>query len=139
MAGPNFAAIFPRLPKVSWGSVITANTAKDGTGTVVTIFTADATNGSRVDRIRMKPLGTTGAASVARFFVNNGSTNTTASNNSLIWEYTLPNITTTEAAAQADFEIQTNMALPPGYKINVTVGTTLTPQGWEFTAFGGDY
>jgi len=78
----NTQPIFPLTPKVSWGTVTTANTAKDGTGTVVTVFTAGA-DGSRIDQIKVRALGTN-VATVIRFFVNNGSTNATAANNSLV-------------------------------------------------------
>lgn len=133
----NLAAIYPRAPKVSWGTLTAANTAKDGTGTVATIFTADATNGSRVDRVRCRPLGTN-VASVARFFVNNGATNATAGNNSFFVDVSLPAITNSEVAAQTDLEVQLNVALPPGYKINVALGTAVAA-GWAFTGVGGDY
>ena len=53
----NFQPIFPLTPKVSWGSVDTANTAKDGTGTIVTIFEAGA-NGARIDQIKVRAKGT---------------------------------------------------------------------------------
>ena len=45
----NTAPIFTLTPDVQWGTttVATANTAKDGTGTVLTVFTAGA-NGSYV-------------------------------------------------------------------------------------------
>ena len=39
----NTAPIYSRTPVVGWGTLTTANTAKDGTGTVVTLFTADPT------------------------------------------------------------------------------------------------
>lgn len=39
--------IYTRVADVQWGTTLitTANTAKDGTGTVLTVFTADATEG----------------------------------------------------------------------------------------------
>lgn len=54
------------------GPIKTANTAKDGTGVVTTIFTADATNGGRVERVRARACGTN-TASVLRVFINNGT------------------------------------------------------------------
>lgn len=133
----NFAPIYPRIAKASWVTMTAANTAKDGTGTVGTVFTADATNGSRLDRIKCRPLGTN-VASVARFFINNGATNATAGNNSFFTDVSLPAITNSEVAAQTDLEVQLNVALPPGYKINVALGTAVAA-GWAFTGVGGDY
>lgn len=133
----NTAMIHPRLPASGWGTVATANTAKDGTGTVVTIFTADAANGSRIDFIRIKPLGTN-IATVIRIFINNGLTNVTAANNSLWTELTIPATTLTEIAANTEMTIPMDIPLKPGYKLNVTLGTTIAA-GVQVTAVGGDY
>jgi hypothetical protein len=143
MAG-NTAPIYSRIGDIQWGSLITtANTAKDGTGTVVTIFTADATNGGRVERIRIRAAGTN-VATVLRVFVNNGSTNTTASNNSLLTEITVAATTLSEVAALTIVEIPNSvdgilpLVLPPGYKLNITIGTTISA-GLYVTAIGGKY
>jgi hypothetical protein len=87
----NTVPVFPNVPHMSWNTsaLTAANTAKDGTGTVVTVFTADATDGSFVKQIRFVPLGTN-VQTVARIFVNNGLTNATAANNSMIGQVTLP-------------------------------------------------
>jgi hypothetical protein len=49
----------------------TANTGRDGTGTLVTVFTAGAT-GSRIDSIIIQATGTT-TAGMIRFFLSNDS------------------------------------------------------------------
>src|SRR4051812_44115732 len=112
----NTQPIFTRAPDVQWGAtaLATANTAKDGTGTVLTAFTADATNGGLVRAIRCKPAGTN-IQTVLRVFVNNGSTNATPANNIYFADFTLPAITLSESAAQPDIEIPLNLALPAGY------------------------
>jgi hypothetical protein len=134
----NTAPIFTLVPEVSWGpnAITTANTAKDGTGTVLTVFTAGA-NGSYVQRVRFRPSGTC-VQTVARLFINNGSVNSTAANNILFDEITLSAITLSETQAQPSFEIPLNFALPLGYKLNVTIGTTVAA-GWYVSAIGGDY
>ena len=141
----NTTPIFPLTPKVSWGALSAANTAKDGTGTVVTVFTAGA-NGSRIDQIKVRALGTN-VATVLRFFINNGSTNATAANNSLVHEITAAATTLSEVAALADNDVLIQKGdqyvcpipyLPAGYKINVTVGTTIAA-GLQVTVYGGDY
>lgn len=142
----NLDPIYPITQKVQWGTVTAANTAKDGTGTVVTVFTAGA-NGSKIDQIKVRALGTN-VATVLRFFINNGSDNTVSINNSLIHEITIAATTLSEVAALADNDItilkntvETNPPipyLPAGYKINCTVGTAVAA-GLQITVHGGDY
>lgn len=137
---------YPQNQNVSWGTVATANTAKDGTGTIVTVFTAGV-NGSRIDQIKVRALGTN-VATALRLFVNNGQVNTTAANNSLIHETTIASTTLSEVAALVDNDITIPknagdtvppiQYLPPGYKINVTVGTTIAA-GLQVTVEGADY
>lgn len=132
----NTSPIFPLTPNVSWATVTTANTAKDGTGTVATVFTAGS-NGGRVDYLKVRALGTN-VATVIRVFVNNGSTNATAANNTLIIDQTIAATTNSETAQLVDNLIQLDLSLPAGYKINVTIGTTVAA-GLQVTGVGGDY
>jgi hypothetical protein len=135
----NTNPIFSKLGDVQWAAapITTANTAKDGTGTVITVFTADATNGGFVQKLIARPIGTN-VATVLRVFLNNGSSNATAANNSLIAEMTLPATTLSEVAAQPDFALPLNIAIPPGYKLNCTLGTSVAV-GHQLTAVGGAY
>lgn len=141
----NTTPIFPLTPKTSWGKLTAANTAKDGTGTVVELFTAGA-NGARIDQIKVRALGTN-VATVLRLFVNNGLTQATATNNSLIHEATIAATTLSETAALADNDITISkgsdvvppiQTLPPGYKILATIGTAVAA-GLQVTVSGGDY
>lgn len=135
----NTNPIYSRTADVQWGTISAANTAKDGTGTVVTVFTADATEGGRIERVKVRALGTN-VATVMRFFVNNGSTNATAANNSLIFEATIAATTLSEVAALVDNDIKfpDPISLPAGYKLNVTIGTAVAA-GLAVTAIGGKY
>jgi hypothetical protein len=135
----NNSPIFSRLGDIQWAAaaITTANTAKDGTGTVTTVFTADASNGGFVQKLVSRSLGTN-VASVLRVFINNGSANTTAANNALIAEMTLPATTLSEVAALPDFSLPLNLALPAGYKLNCTLGTTVAA-AHQLTAVGGKY
>jgi hypothetical protein len=132
----NTVPIFPLTPKLGWATLATANTAKDGTGTVDTVFTA-GTNGARVDYLKARALGTN-TSTVLRVFVNNGSDSTSAENNSLILEQTIAATTLSEVAALADNLVSLDLSLPAGYKINVTIGTTVAA-GLRVTGVGGDY
>lgn len=131
--------IFSRLGDVQWGgtAITAANTNKDGTGTVLTAFTADATEGGFVQRIRFRAAGTN-VATVARVFINNGSTNATPANNILWDEITLSATTLSEVAALSTYELPLNYALPAGYKLNVALGTAVSA-GYYVSAIGGKY
>ncbi len=134
----NVEPIFPHIPNVSWTDAITAaNTTKDGSsGTVTLAFTAGA-DGSFVESITGQPLGTN-VASLARVFLNNGAATTTASNNTYIGQIGLPAITNSENAEVASVSLAVNRAIPAGYRLYITIGTTVA-SGWEFTVWGGDY
>lgn len=71
MTSPNTNPVFTDTPNLGVAAISTANTNRDGTGTVGTIFTADV-KGSRVHRIRIKAVGTT-TAGMIRIFIHNGS------------------------------------------------------------------
>jgi hypothetical protein len=135
----NTNPIFTLAPDIQWGAspLTTANTAKDGTGTVLTVFAADATNGGFVSRIRFRSAGTN-VATVVRVFINNGSTNATAANNILWDEVTLAATTLSEVGALQTYELALNFALPAGYKLNVTNGTTVAA-GYYVSVIGGKY
>lgn len=135
----NVNPIFSRTPDVQWPTttIATANTAKDGTGTVATVFTADATEGGWVGILTARAAGTN-VATVLRVFINNGSANSTPGNNILRWEMTLPATTLSEVAQLAPYELPLNIALPAGYKINCTIGTTVAA-GYYLSIAGGKY
>jgi hypothetical protein len=133
----NTNPIYSLTPQSLTGKTIaTANTAVDGTGTVVTLFTAGA-DGGRVEKVRARALGTN-VASVLRVFINNGSSNTVAANNVLWDELTLPSTTISQVAQLLNQEIVLNLTLPAGYTIFCTIGTTVAA-GYALCAIGGSY
>jgi hypothetical protein len=144
----NTSPIFPLVPEVVWVSGaaansatpgVTANTTKDLTsGTIYgPVFTADATNGSRLDFVKSRALGTN-VATVMRVWINNGSATGTAANNTLYVERTLAATTVSETAELADNIVPLSISLPAGYKVYVTFGTAVAA-GFHITAVGGDY
>lgn len=134
----NTSPIFLAAPIVSWVSTGTsANTNLDGTGTVATVFTADATNGGKIDKLILEHLGTN-VATVVRFFVNNGLTNGTAANNALVYEQAMAANTLSQTAASVRVEIALDLALPLSYKLNCTIGTAVAA-GIQVSAAGGKY
>jgi len=115
--------------------------AADYTGATAThnklVYTADATNGGFIQRLRFKAIGTN-TASVARIFINNGSANTTATNNSFYGEISLPATTAIATAATVEIDYPMNFALKAGFTIYVGLGTTVAA-GWVCTPIGGQY
>ena len=139
MAGNN-APIYSRVSDIQWSPIVvqSANTTTDLTsGTIYHVFSADTTNGGYVQRMRFKPLGTN-VATVARIWLNNGSDTTTASNNSLWDELSIISSTVSQTAALPIYEIPLNFALPPGYKLYVTLGTS-GATGYDVITIGGKY
>jgi hypothetical protein len=137
----NTDPIFSRAPAISFNSYITAaNTTADLTaGTSYLLFTADATNGGFVTKLRLHatPAGNT-TATVLRLWINNGATTGTATNNVLYDEITLPATTASGTAATPNYEIPLNFALPPGYTLYATIHTA-SANGWSATVIGGRY
>lgn len=134
----NTSPIFSRIARVEWANGVTAaNTAKDGTGTLDTVFTSDATNGSYLQKLTVRPRGSN-VASVLRVFLNNGASNATPANNVLIAEVTLVTTTLSESAALSGYEVPINIPVPPGYRVMVALGTAVAG-GYAISGFGGDY
>ena len=143
MAAPNTEPIYSKVGDVQFSAaIITANNTLDITsGTSYLVYTADATNGGYVRELRLKasPANNT-AATVLRVWINNGSTTGTATNSALIGEVGIPATTASATAALPDFAFPLGFALPPGYKIYVTVGTAPGGSGqFVATVIGGKY
>lgn len=137
---PSFASTAPS--NFTPGALTAANTALDGTGTSLLISTAPATatGGSFVDHVRCFHKGTN-VVTVARVFLNNGSTPTVAGNNSLIAEATIAANTLTQVAQSTPVNIPLYQVLKASAtvpeRIYVTIGTAVIG-GIQFTAIGGD-
>lgn len=134
----NREPIYTATPKIGFaGPMTTANTSKTAaSGTKALVFTAGS-NGSFLEEIGFKPHGTN-VQTVARIFLNNGSDDTDAANNTMIGEQTLPAITNSETAAAAAITWPCMKKIPAGYRVYVTIGTAVAA-GWQPTSFGGDY
>lgn len=143
----NTDPIFSRLGDVSSNSATAmaptfttvSSPAYDGTDTTNTklVFTADATNGGFIQRLRFKAIGTN-TASVARIWLNNGATPGTATNNSFYGEISLPGTTAIATAATVEIDYPMNFALPAAFRVYVGLATTVAA-GWVCTPIGGEY
>ena len=140
----NTTPIYSRAGQISFSALLqTANIAKDGTGATQLIFSAGV-DGARVERIRIKPVGTN-VATVVRIFINNGSDPASAANNVLYAEKTIAANTLSEAAESVLNELPTitdttafPLVLPPSYRLYATIGTTVAA-GIIITAIGSTY
>jgi hypothetical protein len=126
---PAFAA----TPRVGMGLISTANTNRDGTGTLVTIFTAGA-NGSKIERIRVKAIETT-VASLVRIFIHDGS------NARLYDEIDVAALTVSQTVKGAEGELDLStpgkaLLLPAGYSLRAAPHDA---KQHIVMAFGGDY
>ena len=128
-------AQYAATPKIGIGQISTANTNRDGTGTIGTVFTAGV-SGSRVDTIAVKATGTTTAGTV-RLFIHDGV------NARLLTE--LPVVAVTPSATIPTWEVQLNastmsqllpFALPTGYSLRAS---TEKAETFNLIAFGGDF
>ena len=109
------------------------------------VFTADATNGGYVKKLRLKARSyadgvnlANNVASVARVYINNGLTPATAANNHLYGEISLPATTGIATAAISEIDYIMDIALPAGFRVYVGLGTTVAA-GWVVTPIGGKY
>jgi hypothetical protein len=146
----NTSPIFTGTPSIQWGTtddnsaatvgpMLTANTTTNGTpgsGSLTTVFTAGA-NGSYVQRLIAHPVSTN-IATVLRIFINNGSSASTPANNIMYQELSLPATTANAAGALQGVELGLNFALPAGYVLNCTLGTTVAG-GYYVSVVGGNY
>lgn len=155
----NTEPIFPLTPNIGVMNVLltaamTNTKAYDGTeatgaGKKELVFTAGA-NGARIDTLYVQFTSTNGAtasgttaATVVRFWANNGSADTTATNNQLLGEIAVAAQTLTALATATNpvYTFTLNKSLPAGYKIYA--GTTVAIGGTNcallVSASGGDY
>jgi hypothetical protein len=117
--------------------VLAASTDYTGIDTDASlIFTASA-DGAYIKGIKAVA-GGTNTASVARFFLNNGATVATATNNTMIGQLSLPGTTAINTAATAEPFYPLEMAIPASFRIYVGLATAVAA-GWAFHVVGGQY
>lgn len=108
-------------------TAMTGSKAYDGTeatGTAMALVATAGANGSRVEKLIVRigstaggtPSGTT-TATMLRVWLNNGSANTTATNNSLVAELAIAAFAVSTTAVSPSYEIPLNITIPASYKI----------------------
>ena len=136
----NSYPIYSKVGDIQWGATLVkdGNIAVDGTATGATlVFSADATSGGYVQKIRFRAAGSN-VASVGRVFINNSGVTSTAANNILYDEITLAATTISQVSALPTYELPLNIALPPSYRLYVTLGTAVAT-GYFVSVVGGKY
>lgn len=149
--------VFPQTPNQGvmnciLSTAMTNTKAMDGTetaGTALALAFIAGANGARVDTITVRYTATNGstatgtsAATVIRFWLNNGSANTTATNNKFVGEIAMPAQTVTALATgiMPEYVKTLGISVPAGYKIyagnTVAAGGVL---GFLVDVVGGDY
>lgn len=115
------SAAYAATPRYSFVQVTTANTNRDGTGTLATVFTPGA-SGSRVEDIRISATGTT-TAGVIRFFISSDA----GSTNRLILEIIVPAVTPSTSIAAWTFTLKDlGITLPTSYLLRASTHNTET-------------
>lgn len=122
---PAFAATVNRGSAV----ISTANTNRDGTGTLGTILTAGA-SGARVDEVRIVGLGTT-TAGMVRLYASDGT------NHRLIAEQTIAAATPSGTVPAVSYVLTFNNLLLKGTE--TLRASTHNAESFAVTAFGGDF
>lgn len=145
----NLDPIFTRNGHIESVLVTAANTSSAGGGTIATdifkAFTADATNGSFVQRVRFIPVATTPTtttATVGRVFISQQTSGaTTSANTFLVGEVTLPAVAAGNAStAVIWFDVPLGFVIPAGYTILVTNhAAPAANTNWRALVIAGDY
>lgn len=148
MAG-NATPQFTKNGKVSSVLITAANTSSQGTGTIATdtflVVTADATNGSWIETVRLIATATaptTTTATVARIFLSTVASGAiTSATAFLLAEVTLPATAADNASTSVPpIDVPIQFRLPPGMTILATNhAAPAANTAWRALAIGGDY
>jgi hypothetical protein len=126
---------YASTPNCGAVNIATANTNRDGTGTIGTVLTAGA-SGSRIDAIDIKATATT-TAGMIRLFIHDGT------NARLLTE--VPVLAVTPSGTTPAWEVQLNtntmtqvlpIIFPTGYSLRAS---TNNAESFNVICFGGDF
>lgn len=149
----NTSPIFGRTPDVQLGSTVLGPSAQTGTvpsqgidANTVSIFQSDTSEGSFVDHVSLKAVGSA-AATVARIYACNvtgtytpGTSNTLATV-AMIAEVSMAAITASATVAQVDVALPIRRALPAGWRLLIGFGTSTgaAGTGYQVSTWGTKY
>lgn len=144
----NLDPIYPITQNIGKATLLTADTSFTAPTTAGAILITGGTNGTRIDGIKVRALGTN-VATVLRIFFCDGL-GTAATNFALVHEIALAATTSATSAITGvdtlllpiNYDNAGNGAIPPylksGQKIYVSLGTTVA-SGFAISCYGGDY
>ncbi len=128
----NTNPIFTLTPVISGCAISTANTARDGSGTVGTVITGE-TNGTRINRITIRAKSTTTAGQVRLFLYDGAAYH--------YWKEIAVTALTPSATVQSfvsvlDLSGDYALILPNTYTL---CASTHNAEAFDVTAEGGNY
>lgn len=127
-------AQFASNPKVGIVNISTANTNRDGTGTIGTVFTA-GTSGSRIDKISIQARATT-TSGMVRLFIHNGSTSFLFKEVPVIAIIPAASVPAFQFSLSQEIDAVLPIILPTGYSLRAS---TEKAENFNIIASGGDF
>lgn len=124
----NTTPIYTLTPVIGVVQISTANTGRDGTGTMGTLLTG-ATDGTRVDAIKIKGTGTTTGGTIRLFYYD-------GTNTRLLAEFPVPPITVSSTTPAHEATIPMDIVVPSGKELRVA---TEKAETFNVFAFGGNF
>ena len=129
-------AQFAATIRCAEASISAANTGRGGDGTLVTVFSAGASSGSRVDRAYIVATSST-TAGMIRLFCNDSGTST--GSNRLLYEVPVAAVTPSGSVpswSSGPVNFDGGYLLPVGYSIKVS---TQNAETFVVHMIGGDF
>jgi hypothetical protein len=120
---------YTAIPRTERATISAANTNRDGTGTIVNLFTAGA-NGSRVERITICATGTT-TAGMIRFYLFDGT-------NTDLWLEVSVNAITPSATVESFYSQLGSLSFILSNSKSIRVSTN-NAESFRIIAEGGDF
>lgn len=130
----NTTPIFSLTPRAAMVRISTANTARDGSGTMGDVITG-ATSGTRIDRVVITATGTT-TAGMVRLFIYDGSANSRAWREVVVTAITVGASTPAFTATVLSPDLGPLLVLPNAYVLRAS---THNAETFDVIAQGGDY
>lgn len=131
----NTNPIFPKQAAVGAVSVSTANTNRDGTGTIATVITAGA-DGTAIEELVVKADGNPADSAIVWYLVlDSGPTFHVYDE----WDIGDPAAGSATVASYRESRLTPNLKLPSGWSLRASITAAPTSGVVKCIALGGDY
>lgn len=131
----NLNPIFTLTPKIGVALITTANTTRDGTGTMGTVITGGA-NGTRISRITIQSLGTNTDGVIRLYIGDDAGTPVISLWKEILAPATTGSVTVLEFSSSISLTGESALVLPSGYTLRAS---THIAEPYNVIAEGGDY